>query len=122
MGGASMNRRTFRPSIIGFVQIVREQHRDTPFIIMSPIYSPDRESTPNAVGMTLEIMREDVESAVAAMRDHGDTNVHYVNGLDIMGPDQLHLLPDRLHPSAEGYKVMGERFYERAAKPIFLDG
>ncbi len=122
MGAGSLNRRTFRTGIIGFVRIVRERHPETPFIIMSPIYNPPRESTPNAVGMTLEIMREDVESAVVALRDHGDENVFYVNGLDIMGPNEIDLLPDQLHPGPEGYKVMGERFYERAVKPIFLEG
>jgi len=122
MGAGSLNRRTFRTGIIGFVRIVRERHPNTPFIVMSPIFNPPRESTPNAVGMTLEIMREDIESAVVALRDHGDENVHYVNGLDIMGPNEIHLLPDQLHPGPEGYKVMGERFYERAVKPIFLDG
>jgi hypothetical protein len=120
MGGATLGPRTFRSSILGFVQLVREKHPDTPFIIMSPIYNPDRESTPNPVEMTLEIMRDDVEAAVSILRDCGDQNVHYVNGLDVMGPDQLHLLPDELHPGPEGYKVMGQRFFENAVKPIFF--
>jgi lysophospholipase L1-like esterase len=121
MGGASLGPRTFRSSVIGFVQLVREKHPETPFIIISPIFSPPCESTPNTVDMTLEIMRDDVETAVNIMRDCGDENVHYVNGLDVMGPEQLHLLPDELHPGPEGYKVMGQRFFENAIKPIFLD-
>jgi hypothetical protein len=120
MGSATLGPRTFRSSVIGFVQLVREKHPDTPFIIMSPIYNPSRESTPNAVEMTLEIMRDDVESAVRVMQDCGDRNVHHVNGLDIMGPGELHLLPDELHPAEEGNKVMGQRFFQHAIKPIFL--
>jgi lysophospholipase L1-like esterase len=30
-----------------------------------------------------------------------------VDGLDVLGPEHVHLLPDALHPNAEGYKVMG---------------
>lgn len=119
MGAGSLNLRTFRSSVIGFIQIVREKHPETPFIVMSPIMNPPREATPNIVGMTLEIMREEIESAVALLREHGDVKLHYVNGIDIMGPAEMHLLPDELHPGPEGYKVMGERFYEFAAKPLF---
>ena len=120
MGGGTLNLRTFGPGIVGFVRIVREKHPDTPYIVMSPIHNPPRESAPNAAGMTLQIMREEAEAAVEALRDHGDANIHYVNGLDIMGSDELHHLPDELHPDADGYKAMGKRFYENAAKPVFL--
>ena len=44
-GSGSLNARAFGPGIIGFVQIVREKHPDTPFAIISPIVSPPREST-----------------------------------------------------------------------------
>ena len=90
----SLNTRTFMPAIIGFVHIVREKHPDTPFAVVSPIFSPPRETTPNAVGFTLVEMRLQVEEAVQAMRDWGDTNLHYIDGLDIFGPDLAHLLLD----------------------------
>ena len=35
-GGNTLNERTFRAAIIGFVQIVREKHPDTPFAVISP--------------------------------------------------------------------------------------
>ena len=50
---ASMNIRTFRPAVIGFVHIVREKHPDTPLVVISPIFSPPRETTPNAAESTL---------------------------------------------------------------------
>ena len=115
----SLNTRTFMPAIIGFVHIVREKHPDTPFAVVSPIFSPPRETTPNAVGFTLVEMRLQVEEAVQAMRDWGDTNLHYIDGLDIFGPDLAHLLPDELHPDAEGYKVMGQNFVDRVAGKLF---
>lgn len=119
MGAGSLSARTFRTGIIGFVRLVREGHPDTPFVVMSPICSPPRETTPNVVGLSLAIMREEVASAVEALGAHGDRNVHYVDGLTVFGPDLAHLLPDQLHPNAEGYQVMGKRFAEVVAQRHF---
>jgi len=118
-GAASLSPRTFRAAIIGFVQIVREKHPDTPYVVMSPIYSPPRETTPNAVDFTLHTMREEVAAAVNALRTAGDRNLHYVNGLDIFGAELAPLLPDELHPDAEGYRLMGQNFTAQVANRYF---
>ena len=118
-GAESLSERTFRPAIIGFVKILREGHPDTPLAVMSPIYSPPRESTPNPVGLTLERMRREVEAAVQALQKQGDGNIHYIDGLEVFGPDLTHLLPDEVHPSAEGYKVMGVNFLEKVIQKVF---
>ena len=119
-GSNSLSERTFRSAIIGFVQIVREKHPETPFVVISPIFSSFRETTRNAVGFTLEDMRQEVEEAVLAMRQQGDANLHYVSGLEIFGSDLGHLLFDDLHPDAEGYKVMGRNFLDRVARKFFV--
>jgi lysophospholipase L1-like esterase len=95
--------------VIGFVQIIRERHADTPLVVRSPIYSPLREEMPNAVGFDLRWMRQEVQAAVETLQAHGDRNIRYVDGLDVLGPEVAHLLPDGLHPNAQGYKVMGRR-------------
>jgi lysophospholipase L1-like esterase len=71
-------------------------------------YSPPREETPNAVGFVLPLMRQEIETAVRTLREYGDANVHYVDGLRNLGPDHAELLPDDLHPNKAGYKLMGE--------------
>ncbi len=109
-GGASMNERTFRPAIIGFVMTIRDGHPDIPIIVRSPIISPLREDTPNAAGFSLRQIREEVALAVDALQTHGDRNLYYVDGLEVFGEDLAHLLPDDLHPNAEGYKVMGRNY------------
>lgn len=119
-GAASLGPRAFRPAIIGAVQIIREKHPDIPLVLMSPIYSPPREDKPNAVGFHLQGMREEVQAAAEALRANGDKRIHYVNGLDVFGADLAHLLPDDLHPNADGYRAMGQNFITEVANKFFL--
>lgn len=109
-GGASLNPRSFQPAIIGSVRAIREKHPTIPIGLISPIFSAPRETKPNAVGFSLEGMRGEVEAAVEALRSCGDNNVHYFSGLDVFGPDLAHLLPDDLHPNAEGYVALAGNF------------
>jgi hypothetical protein len=118
-GAASLSPRTFGPGIMAFVRIAREKHPDTPFAVMSPIWSSAREKKPNAVGFTLESMREAVAGAVETLRAHGDSHVHYVDGLTVFNGDLQHLLPDDVHPNAEGYKLMGQNFVREVAGRYF---
>ena len=119
-GASSLGPRAFRPAIIGAVQIIREKHPDIPIVLMSPICCPPREENPNTVGFHLKKMREEVQAAAEALQAHGDTQIHYVDGLSVFGADFVHLLPDDLHPDAEGYRVMGKNFVNVVAKKIFL--
>jgi hypothetical protein len=116
----SLNWRTFPPAVIGFIQTVRDGHADAPFAVISPIVSRPREETPNLAGMTLRQMREETAAAVAALRAHGDRNLHYVDGLRLMGPEQADLMPGDTHPDAAGYKVMGQRFIRYVADELFM--
>ena len=119
-GSCSLNVRTFQSAVIGFVRIVREKHPNTPFVVISPIFSPPRETTPNAVGFTLEDMRQEVAEAVQILKDLGDVNLHYLSGLELFGPDLAHLLHDDLHPNGEGYKIMGQNFVDKVAAKFFV--
>ncbi len=119
-GASSLGQRAFRPAIIGAVQIVREKHPDIPIVLMSPICSPPREENPNTVGFHLKRMREEVQAAAKALQTHGDQHVHYVDGLNVFGADYVHLLPDDLHPDAEGYRVMGKNFVAEVAEKFFV--
>ena len=64
------------------------------------------------------MMREEVEAAVHAIQSHGDSNIHYVSGLELFGPEYAHLLPDQLHPDAEGYKALGRNFLDRVIAQV----
>lgn len=115
----SMNIRTFRPAIIGFVQVLREKHPDTPLAVISPVFSVHRETERNPAEFTLVEMRQEVAQAVDDLQSCGDANVHYVDGLKLFGTNLGHMLPDDLHPNAEGYRLMGQNFVDHVAKPVF---
>jgi len=109
-GANSYNERTFQAIIIGFIKIIREKQPTVPIVLSSPIFGAFREETPNLVGFTLSEMRKQVKEIVEIFKESGDNHLFYVNGLDVLGEDQVGLLPDELHPNAEGYKLMGHNF------------
>lgn len=115
-GQSSLTPRTFRSSLIGFVQVVRDAHVDTPIVIMSPIASPDRETVRNAAGFTLDEIRGEVAAAADVLIGHGDRNLHYIDGLDVFGLDLAAHLGDGLHPDAEGYSIIAGRYDELIAR------
>ncbi|MFF0739932.1 GDSL-type esterase/lipase family protein [Streptomyces sp. NPDC004111] len=105
----------FSSALVGFVRTVREGHPDTPFVLMSTIVAPDRETVPGPSGLTVQDCRRRTEEAVRLLRAHGDTELHYVDGLDVFGPCDAELLLepvglDRLHPGPAGHPVFAERF------------
>jgi len=122
-GAASLSPRTLRPALIGFVQIVRERHPDIPIGILSAVCYPHGEVTENAVGFTLPAMRAELADAVDRLRDAGDTNLHFFDGLEVFGPDlaQKHM-PDGLHPDGDGYEILGRNFTEVVLRRLLPGG
>jgi len=119
-GGGTLNPRSFGAAIIGSVRTIRDGHPDVPLALLSPIFAPPHEESPNAVGFTIAMMRDEVEAAAEALRAHGDENVHYISGLEILGTDGTALLnPDGVHPTADGYKAMGRNFLENVIARVF---
>lgn len=100
--------RSFLPAVLGFLSTVRDGHEGVPILVISPIVSPDREDVPGPGGMTLVEIRRAVADAVRLLREHGDHDVHLLNGLDVLGPAHRDRLPDGLHPDAEGYQLMAK--------------
>lgn len=118
-GQASLGPRTFRSNLIAFVRLVREGHPTTPLAVISPVFSPVRETVENRVGLTLQRMREEVAAAVATLREHGDAHLHHLDGLQLLGSDDRRHLPDFLHPDDGGYALIAERFIRHLAPALF---
>jgi hypothetical protein len=132
VNGDTMRERTFRAALHGFLDTVRDGHPETPFVVATPIVCPTAEDHPGptvlmpdgrfhvvarpealAVGaLSLQRIREIMTEIVTTRQEQGDTALHLVDGLQLLGPDDAALLPDGLHPSAEGYRLIAERFHK----------
>lgn len=123
MVGGSVSQRTFRPLLTGMVRILREKHPTTPIAVVSPIVSPPREETPGATGMTLGMMRRELEIAVERLRECGDARVYYFSGLDLFDASLVaEYLPDQVHPNGGGYEILGRNFAEKVIDRLDLAG
>lgn len=128
----TMRERTFVPALHGLLDTIRDRQPGTPIALITPITCPVVESHPGptslidgtcrvhprpaelAVGaLTLERVRQ-LERDVVEARRRDDPHLHLIEGPDLFGPDDVHDLPDGLHPNAAGYQRMGERFHRIA--------
>ncbi len=131
VNGDTMRERTFGPALHGFLDTIRDGHPTTPLVLVSPIlcpvvedhpgptvpgpdghfFAPARAAELSAGALTLQRMRAIEGEVVGARRAAGDTNLHYVDGLALFGAGDAADLYDGLHPTADGYLRIGERFH-----------
>ena len=114
----SLSRRTFAPAVIGFVETIREKHPDIPILLISPIYSPPRETVRNEVGLSLTDIRKIIADCSNRLKQAGDKHIYSFNGLDLLGESDAQLLPDECHPNGQGYELIGQRFLDKMFDPI----
>jgi hypothetical protein len=137
VNGDTMRERTFRPAVHGFLDTVRDGHPDTPLLVITPITCPSAEDHPGPTvpgqdgrygvlprseqlstgALTLGRIRGILTEVVTSRQQAGDDNLHLLDGRELFGTDDLALLPDGLHPDAQGYLLMGERFHAHAFAP-----
>ena len=137
VNGDTMRDRTFGPALRGFLDTIRDGHPDTPILVVSPIFCPSAENKPGPTVpgpngkyvtvdgltdirltcLTLTKIRTAIADIVKDRRQRGDTNLHYLDGLELFGADDAGDLPDDLHPNPAGYARMGERFAALAFDP-----
>ncbi|MFJ4084783.1 GDSL-type esterase/lipase family protein [Streptomyces iakyrus] len=137
----AMRLRVFGPAVHGFLDTIRDGHPDTPLLLVSPIHCAIHEDTPGptapdideigkgrlvfapmgdpaetATGkLTLTVIREEL-SRIVEQRAAADPNLHYLDGLDLYGPQDAAALPlpDHVHPDAATHHHIGDRFHELA--------
>jgi hypothetical protein len=130
VNAASMSERTFGPAVHGLLDHIRDGHPGVPLLVVSPIHCPSVEDHPGPtvpapdggftvvaaaaearpLGLTLQRIRTMLAGVVAARREAGDAALHYCDGLSLFGHADAEMLYDRLHPSPEGYALLGRRF------------
>lgn len=126
----SMRERAFVPSVHNFLDVIREKLPATPILLISPIICPFHEDNPgptlmgatglyseprpynlNFGALNLPRIRTLLEKIFLERRD---PHLHFLSGLELFNEGDLHMMPDQLHPNADGYQLMGERFAELA--------
>jgi hypothetical protein len=126
VNGDSMRERTFIPAVHNFLDTIREKKAKTPILVISPIICPFHEVNPGptligdsgltsmnrphalaAGALNLPKIRTILERIV---HERDDQNLYFLNGLELFNENDLHLMPDLLHPNSQGYRLMGERF------------
>jgi hypothetical protein len=112
VGGNTLSDRTFSPALIGFIETIRDVHKDVPLVIISPIFHREREKVENQVGLSLEKVRYEIVQVVDLFKRHGDQNIYYIDGLDLFGEEYEKFMPDGLHPNGAGDKIMAVRFQQ----------
>lgn len=108
--GRTHNERGFHAATVGFIQIVREKHPDTPLAIQSPIFCRPFEEENDKTTFSLKRCREILAEIVETFHAHGDTRIFYTDGLELLGADDEALLFDGIHPDAEGHPLMSQRY------------
>ena len=116
-GAGTLSPRMFKPLLVGLLETIRDKHKDTPLLVISPIYGTVRETELNTLGFTLPMMREAIRDTVELLRERGDRRLYYQDGLNWLGPEDEAFLTDGLHPGAEGYELMGRRFRRKIPVP-----
>ncbi|WP_405892549.1 MULTISPECIES: hypothetical protein [unclassified Streptomyces] len=71
-----------------------------------------------APALSLAVVRAELPR-IAAARQASDPHLHYLDGRELLGPDEAEDLADGLHPTAAAYRHMGKRF---AAHAFATDG
>jgi hypothetical protein len=127
--GDTFKYRTLVAALHGFLDTIRDGHKATPILVVSPIICPILEDSPGPVlpaeegfapapcpaalhdkdALSLRRMRELLRDVVESRSAH-DPQLRYLDGLDLFGPLDLADLPDGIHPSPAGYRRIGERF------------
>lgn len=113
VSGLSHNARAFRAGVIGFIQIVREGHPETPLAVQGPIFCRPYERFEDETKFSLEQARSILREVVACFQRHGDQKILYGGDLEMLGAADEALLFDGVHPDAKGHPIMSRRFVEQ---------
>ena len=130
----SMRERSFVPAVHNFLDIIREKKPSTPIMVISPIYCPFHEVNPGPTligeaGLYSEARSHNLSHGAlnlprirtllkTIIENRRDSKLFFLDGLQLFGPEDVHMMPDNLHPNPEGYRLMGERFAQSQGQLI----
>ena len=116
----TMRERTFVPAVHAFLDVIRDGHPDIPIVVVSPIFCPALEENPGPVrvdasGNVETIVRSpelgagaltgrrvrELLTEVVGQRATSDDHLTFIDGRELLGPDEVAGLYDGLHPDEE---------------------
>jgi len=89
-----------------FLGIIRANHPDTEIVCITPIFGTSEISGHNH---HFEAMRRIIREAVGGRIAAGDQHLALVEGLDLLGSEDLEGLVDAVHPNDIGFTLMARR-------------
>ena len=117
--GQSYNLETFRFLLAGFVKTIRDGHPETSLAVVSPVYCSRLDAATDVAGEYWLGIRQAAAEVVELLRTRGDSHLHFVDGLELLGHDNAALFSDGVHPDAEGTKLIGRNFLEKVIPRVF---
>ncbi|MGV3663446.1 MAG: SGNH/GDSL hydrolase family protein [Prosthecobacter sp.] len=84
-----------------FIAIIRAKHPETPIVVTGPYYNPSESFGSRMGGYQIE-KRKLIPRLVKEKQQAGDKNIHYVDGFDLISPDQADALSDARHANSYG--------------------
>ncbi len=128
--------RTLVPALHTFIDLIREGHPRTPLAVITAIACPSHEQMAGPTrevepghyagsravlsetdgALTLERTRVLIERVVHH-RSTTDPQLWLLDGRELFGTMDAHLLYDDLHPNQEGYDLIAKRFVALAGDP-----
>lgn len=118
----SFRERTLGSALLGFLDNLRNGHPTTPIVVVSPVFGAERENEKSSLtfegerifgDLDLPLIRDALYSAVSKRKLSGDNSIFYIDGLELLGPDDSSLFPDGLHPNHVGTEFITKRLSKR---------
>jgi lysophospholipase L1-like esterase len=96
-----------KESLPEFIRIYRERHPAVPIVVISQICLA-RETFDDSLYRRREGRKQLQRETVERLRREGETNIHFVDGTQLLGPDYQECTADSVHPSDLGYYRIAE--------------
>jgi hypothetical protein len=93
------------------LETMRQTHPGTPMVCITPIHST-REQYDSDYRELSDHTRAVARDAVDSLRQTGDTNLHLIDGLQLLGPKHSDEFLEGVHPSDLGHWRMAHRLQE----------
>lgn len=103
-----------------FIKAIRDAHPQTPILVASIPYSSWQLSS-DALQKSNEGEREVTRNVVSELIAHGDHNIQFIDGTDLLSPLQGDGLTDGAHPNDLGFEWMANGFTRRLATILGLN-